>query len=547
MPYAIISSQAPITARPQTSRAARHAFNKRKVTGPSERDLKRIAREEKQEQLTAKKRKREAKKKQNERKRAEEKEKEKERVKQLGVEQVVKVPEGQMRIAGFFKAPTTTTKGIKKGTEQDVQKKQRLPVDQEEVKEAKLSQDPDALSVATDTETLVGNATCVEQEEGDEVCADGEVHSNTTCLESESNATAVAKPSPSTSQAAHQSSRRTPKTPALQLPQQTSASVLDSTRMPPPAAKIVKKSITTTGGTSYNTPHPILEASVSSAKEESLGLSSSNIDLPKTLKRKTADIDDDWADFFQSNTQVARELSDVAPPRPFKPRRATVTSSTPAFKRRQGRDYLTKSPYPLQKVCSDAPTQPLHYASLARPQSPKPVLTRPYGEAVPTKAACRRSTEYQPVKSRQPRPAGHPQIHHTSLQRGELVPNSRRIPSNARGKSTTVKTSALEPPPKPIIQPEPDLEDFLAGISTQEFFDIPTSPVERFHATKLGQKSQPNRTAEKRQEQYGQEPKGEQLKSRVLGHEQNVAANLPSDFFDFGGISSQELAELPPI
>ena len=104
MPEPILSSQAPVTARPQTSRAVRRAFNRRRPTAPSKKDLERFAREARIERLAEEKKKKERRKKENERKRAEEKEKLKEKIKQYGVEEVIKVDEGQLRIAGFFKA-----------------------------------------------------------------------------------------------------------------------------------------------------------------------------------------------------------------------------------------------------------------------------------------------------------------------------------------------------------------------------------------------------------------------------------------------------------
>ena len=108
MPSPILSSQAPITARPQTSRQVRRAFDRRRPRVPSAKELKRFAEQDRRERLAAerekRRRSRDKRRREGEHRRIREREEERRMVRRLGVERVVGVPEGQMRIAGFLRA-----------------------------------------------------------------------------------------------------------------------------------------------------------------------------------------------------------------------------------------------------------------------------------------------------------------------------------------------------------------------------------------------------------------------------------------------------------
>lgn len=95
----------PIPKRPQTSRAARRAYNKRGGPTISEAERKRIERGAVLEERAATIRDKERKKKENKRKREEKEAKQKEERRLMGIEEVVKIEEGQMRLSRFLKKP----------------------------------------------------------------------------------------------------------------------------------------------------------------------------------------------------------------------------------------------------------------------------------------------------------------------------------------------------------------------------------------------------------------------------------------------------------
>ena len=571
MPYPILSSQAPVTKRPQTSRDARRAFSKRKASGPSEKDLKRIAREEKQQRLAAEKQRREKKRKENERKRAEEKEKERERIRQLGVEQVVKVPEGQMRIAGFFKARSLDSFESDREREQSPEKHLEQPSKKNNSgtkPEKILSQASDTVATATKTETLVG---IPDDERGEQGFAERDIKKHSILQDNLHKAPSILMPPPA-------------------VPQKHYVPPEEPFKMLPPPIDFQRKP-TVASTRSSNVHSEAKKAPNSRLHRKPLAALSGNAYRPmiatqNPLKRKalTLETGDDLEELFLSNTQVARELSDPVPEPPAK--RQTIPDSSPCITKVQAyqrsQDALTASPqYRLIKQFDERKT--------AKQAVSKPARIPTSSFARPPPATRHSTLRHSPrqtdaLASPQPARTSTPRRPHSTAQSNRAPPTfPRQATASAPTKSpSSITTSALPPahasltkqlcspasapilqqlPPKPAIEPEPDIDDFCPGPSTQECFEVAAkkdvvlnsegsqgSLREGRYVTETQEEQQQHRRSGT--EQGGPEKNVEKKAAILKELDRRVARSgeiitaAEMDSFDMSMISSQEFAEL---
>ncbi|MCJ1332507.1 hypothetical protein MMC10_009200 [Thelotrema lepadinum] len=538
MPEPILHSQAPVTARPQTSRAVRRAFNKRRPTGPSKKDLERFAREEKNERLAEAKRKREKNKKENERKRAEEREKLKEKIKQCGVEEVVKVAEGQMRIAGFFK--TGAKEKARLGGSRDTSQGRPSDLQKEAVEKTRDGVEKQLTavleshgSIASQTSTLRGDSI---QDTGD-------------------TKTLIDAP-----------------TEQRQLLQNDSHISVRSD-MPPPSQKPRQR--TTSSAQKANGSTKSQDDTTEALARKPLGSLSANVQpLPTTsmpLKKRKApssELEEDWADFFQSNTQLEVELFGLADGRPNK-RQRSMEAPTSTFnihpkqlRRAMTESYVENVVKPkIQHITARAPRLsprggPQQVQAAEGTSSRDGSLghlsaqSLHQHDALPppkTKPAVESNKDALEITSRLSE--GH---HHFENEGQSLAQQIEpRLPLNARA---IVHSRIDQPPgkvspslsdfPKSQTAPlEQGSDDFLEGLSSQEFINIPTSPLRAPQSPVIGQESPAVQREQKhKQKQEGIAPAPPKMKER---QELPDSVSTPFDGLDWG-IPSQDLLELVP-
>ncbi|KAI4151054.1 MAG: hypothetical protein LQ340_003729 [Diploschistes diacapsis] len=442
MPQPVLSSQAPVTRRPQTTRSVRRAFNRRINIRPSERDLQRAAREERQERLAADQRRRGQKKKENERKRAEEREKEKERIRLYGVE-VVKVEEGQRRLASFFRAGTADSSAL--------QRPQHGVEDSgPNINDAGTERHPQADEQKSIDASNVADRLVISQakrpfDENEEI-----VPERSSAGQSEETSTAI---------------KRVEGNPHL-IP-----------GMPPPSFKPLQKkapSLLQRPGNQYNPPNSILEKPTRKPLELlSQSPQRARTEPPDSRKRKAEaqDPEEDWTKLFQSNTQIERELCAPVQGRPTR-RQANPTMKGPTSISKPERLSGIRV-HAIKGSEYDERLQARRMAALAKYEaltgdrfSRDTVCKSTAAKGVVHKAGLKANNGYHappPLIPRTTPPSQHLRKPLAQTRVPTCLPNFHHT-SNATSFSF-----------------DDDDDEFFWGMCTQEIMDVPTSPVPAPH------------------------------------------------------------------
>ena len=510
MPRPILSSQAPVTARPQTSRAAKRAFSKRRETGPSKKDLERFAREDSAKRAAEDKKRKEKKKKENERKRDEERQKLKEKIKEFGVEHATKVEEGQTRIAGFFKTRTkvrTHTEELKDTSFGKLSGSQTAALGKKlENFDKPVSRGPRSYeSLTTKAETLIGDSTQAAQTRMDVINAQAE---------------RVRATQGSNNDRAH----------------------FD---MPPPK-RPEHRAILSVPDVKCSTESPIHTKGATGQKL--LDALSPNLHppqqvLPALKKRKapSPELDENWANFFQSNTQIERELCVPAEsrqhkrPRVIEPLKPRPNTNTDPIRRSRTEVYVksvSKTAYTRTTTIAvglESPRSPLHTDSTPNVTEKnknnggeQEVKTSDGATSADTMAE---SILVQPVVEVNQQPPHKPA---TTAQTAEQTQKSPLSTKPHQEEVKRAQEGSLE-----------TCDDFFDGLSSQELANIPTSPF---------RDSSPNASRRKPGPELGrqQQQRGEELERPRISKERQLSiSNSSFDGFDWA-FSSQELVGLVP-